>query len=173
MIKTSLTILLVGIMQIAGAQTSMDELKPENYFDFWVGNWELTWDEADGKVGKGTNRIERILGEKVIKENFEARSGSMKGFTGKSYSVYNPQSGEWKQTWVDNQGAYLDFEGEINGEKRIFKRKFTTPEGQEVMQRMVFYDIKENSFIWDWEVSQDNGETWQLQWRISYERTEE
>lgn len=152
------------------AQTSLSELEPEAYFDFWLGTWDLTWEDADGKTAHGTNKIERVLDGKVIKENFEAHSGAYKGFTGKSYSVYQPRFGTWKQTWVDNQGGYLDFIGEFDGNQRIFKRTGTNPQGKEILQRMKFYDITEDSLTWDWEISEDNGQTWQLKWRIFYER---
>lgn len=155
------------------AQSGLSELEPEQYFDFWLGTWELTWEDADGNQGRGTNHIERVLEGNVIKENFEALSGAYEGFVGKSYSVYKSRTGEWKQTWVDNSGDYLDFTGEFEGDKRIFKREGINPEGEEILQRMVFYDITENSLTWDWKISEDNGETWQLRWRIFYERAEQ
>ncbi len=139
-------------------------------FDFWIGKWDLTW-TIKQKVEKGKNKIKRILNDYVIKEDFEAKEGSLKGFRGKSWSVYNPKTKEWKQTWVDSQGAYLDFVGEIKGDKRIFKRTFTN-NGKTVMQRMVFFNIKENNFDWNWESSLDNGKTWKLQWQIHYTRAE-
>lgn len=159
-------------MHTANAQTSISELEPEEYFDFWLGEWELTWEDGDGTTAHGTNRVERVLDGKVIKENFEAYSGAYEGFKGKSYSVYQSQFGSWKQTWVDNSGGYLDFSGEFDGNKRIFKREGMNPQGQEILQRMVFYDVAEDSMTWDWEISEDNGETWQLRWRIFYERVE-
>jgi len=155
---------------IVYGQMEIDELNPEEYFDFWVGTWELTWEDADGTTARGTNHIERVLDGKVIKENFEAHSGAYKGFTGKSYSVYNPRSGEWKQTWVDNSSGYLNFTGEFDGNKRIFKRKGINPQGKELLQRMVFNQITENSLTWDWEISENGGDSWQLRWRIFYER---
>lgn len=146
------------------------ELPPDQYFDFWIGNWDLTWKDSDGSTGTGKNNISRILGDKVILENFEGLTGQNKGFIGKSWSVYNPRTNEWKQTWVDNQGAYLDFNAEFNGDKRIFIRSFTGPNGNEIWQRMVFKDIQENSFTWDWESSTDGAKSWELKWRINYKR---
>jgi hypothetical protein len=157
-------------VSLVQAQNDLSELNPEEYFNFWLGEWKLTWEDADGTTANGTNHIEKVLDGAVIKENFEAHSGSFEGYKGKSYSVYNPQSGQWHQTWVDNNGGYLDFRGEIEGNKRIFKRKGLNPMGEEILQRMVFYDITENSLTWDWEISSDNGQTWQLRWRIFYER---
>lgn len=155
------------------AQSSLDELSPEQYFDFWLGTWDLTWEDADGTTASGTNRIERVLDGKVIKENFVAHSGAYEGFKGKSYSVYNFRTDQWKQTWVDNNGDYLDFKGEFEGDKRMFMRKGINPQREEILQRMVFYDITQNSLTWDWEISEDGGETWQLRWRIFYKRAEE
>lgn len=154
------------------AQTTPDELAPEDWFDFWLGTWDLTWEDADGTLAKGSNRIERILDGQVIKEHFKALSGVYEGFEGESYSVYNSRTGEWKQTWVDSNGSYLDFTGEFEDSNRIFKREGTAPDGQDILQRMAFYDITENSFTWDWEVSEDNSNTWKLRWRIFYERAD-
>lgn len=74
---------------------------------------------------------------------------------------------------MDNNRGYLEFTGEFNGDKRIFKRKGVNPQGKRILQRMVSYDITENSMTRDWEISEDNGQTWQLRWRIFYERVEQ
>jgi len=169
----TIAVCLIVSIQCAIGQAAIKELQPSAYFDFWIGEWELRWQSADGTTEHGTNTIERILSNKVIKENFEATSGQMKGYIGKSYSVYNPKTGEWKQTWVDNQGAYLDFTASFSGNKRIFKRKTADSLGNDIIQRMVFYDISEDSFMWDWQQSTDNGKSWQLMWKIAYRRVGE
>lgn len=152
------------------SQSSTVEISPEEYFDFWIGEWNLTWTEPDSSTGTGINKVERILGGAVIKENFEGLTGSSAGYIGKSYSVYKQRTGEWKQTWVDNTGDYLDFTGEFEDDVRIFTRSGTDQEGELVLQRMVFYNIQPDSFTWDWESSRDNGSTWSIDWRIRYER---
>lgn len=152
------------------AQTDITELSPEQYFDFWVGSWDLSWKTSDGTIETGTNHIEKILDGSVIQENFEATSGRMKGYKGKSVSIYEKRSNMWRQTWVDNQGSYIDLTGKIDGNKRIFMTKTTDSDGNNVLKRMIFYDINPDSFTWDWESSADNGKTWTLQWRIQYKR---
>lgn len=152
------------------AQTSTAEIEPDKYFDFWLGTWDLTWEDADGSIAYGTNHIERILDGNVIMENFEALSGAYEGFKGKSYSVYNSDLNKWHQTWVDNDGAYLDFSGDFKEDKRIFKREGINPYGDKILQRMIFYNITDSTFTWDWEVSGDNGISWDLRWRIFYRR---
>jgi hypothetical protein len=111
-----------------------------------------------------------ILGGKVLEENFKILSGKNKGFIGQSYSVYHSPSGKWKQAWVDNQGGYFDFDGSKNGDRVFFSTSPVERNNSIIVQRMVFYDIHENSFTWDWELSKDGGESWNLQWRIFYTR---
>ncbi|MEX0649150.1 MAG: DUF1579 family protein [Balneolaceae bacterium] len=166
------SVVLLSQVDPVSGQNRLDNTEPEHYFDFWLGEWELTWQNEDGTTATGSNTIERILDGHIIREKFKAMTGDMAGFTGESYSAYNAGTGEWKQTWVDNQGAYLDFTGEISGDKRIFKRNALSPEGDEFLQRMVFYNISEQSLTWDWETSQDDGQTWQLRWRIHYQRVD-
>lgn len=165
-------IILVGQPGPILGQAGSGNKSPEHAFDFWLGDWELTWQNEDGTTATGKNRVRRILSGQVIEENFKALTGDMAGFEGKSYSVYNPQNGEWKQTWVDNEGSYLDFTGDITGGNRIFHRTTVTADNNRLLQRMVFYNITKDSLTWDWERSEDEGETWQLMWRIHYRRSE-
>ena len=144
------------------AQTEMDS----SSFDFWVGEWDVSWTNAGGTMGKGKNKIVKILDGKVIQENFEDETG----FKGTSISVFNPAQKKWHQAWADNQGGYFDFEGEQAGDKKMFKTKIRETNGKKYVQRMVFYDIKPQSITWDWEKSEDGGITWSLQWRIYYKK---
>lgn len=138
-------------------------------FDFWIGEWKGTWKNPDGSESHATNSVTRYLGGKVIKEHFVILDGRTKGFIGESYSVFEKRSREWKQTWVDNGGGYIDLTGDLDGDTRIFKRSFQN-NGKTMMARMRFYDIKPDSFMWDWESSADEGKTWTLNWRIHYTR---
>ena len=131
--------------------------------DFWVGTWDLTW-EGDKK---GTNKISRELGDCVILENFNG--GDSMTLRGMSVSTYNPGTGKWYQTWVDNDGTYLDFVGGMQGDKMILSRSVTR-EGKTLKQRMVFHDIKPDSLTWDWQRSTDQGKTWENLWTIQYQR---
>ncbi len=140
-------------------------------YDFWIGNWEVSWPEADGKTGKGTNLIEATLDGTVIQENFKITEGQSKGFKGTSVSVYNPNTKVWKQAWADNQGGYFDFTG---GEDEEGDPTFITAvrmtDTSAVVQRMVFKDISESGFVWDWEGSRDGGKTWKTNWQITYKK---
>ena len=62
------------------AQTSIDDLPPEEFYDFWVGEWDASWDEPEGKKGKGVNVITKDLDQKVIRESFQILEGQSAGF---------------------------------------------------------------------------------------------
>jgi len=72
-----------------------------NQFDFWIGEWDLTWIDKEGNT----------------------------------------------QTWVDNQGGYLEFEEGMEEEKMILSRTIEN-EGNTIQFRMVFHNIAEDSFLW-------------------------
>lgn len=132
-------------------------------FDFWLGEWAVTW----GEGGSGTNRIQAILDGCVVREEFDGRPSIE--LRGTSVSCYHERQGVWKQTWVDNQGNYLDFTGGWeDGEMRL--QRETTIEGVRTLQRMVWFNIRADELDWNWERSRDGGETWEVLWHIHYRR---
>ena len=86
-------------------------------------------------------------------------------------SSYDRKHNRWQQTWVDNNGGYLDFVGGWTGDKMILWRNAVTDSGT-IIQRMVWYDIGKNSLEWKWEKSADGGANWQTLWQIHYKRKE-
>ena len=132
-------------------------------FDFWAGDWDLSW----GEDSKGTNVIRKIMDGCVVEERFDG--GISTPLRGMSVSTFNAHTGRWHQTWVDNQGSYLDFAGEFRDGRMILQRPATI-DGQAVLQRMVWYNIDSNQLDWNWERSDDVGETWQVLWQIHYVR---
>ena len=159
-------LLLLLFLPISALSAENKEPPIDSLFDFWVGEWDLSWTAANGTVGKGTNKIDKILDGKVIEEKFSAANG----YKGRSLSVYNPQSKQWRQTWTDNRGGYLSFIGESDKDRRIFKTEPAEVNGKTVIQRMVFHSIEKDSFTWEWMTSQDDGGTWKTTWLISYIR---
>lgn len=147
------------------------EANPAAALDFWLGTWTVRWETAEGETQEGANTITRILDGKVIHESFDA-SAAMK-YRGESVTVYDAKAGIWKQTWVDSQGAYLDFEGGPEDDRFILRRQFVRPDGVEVENRMVFHDLSPDAFVWDWEGRRVGTEDWTLLWRIHYTRQKE
>ncbi|HMG90901.1 MAG TPA: hypothetical protein VK589_12625 [Chryseolinea sp.] len=165
--KSTVLILLITTLFYSPIVAQEDD---KTWFDFWVGKWEGSWTESDGKIGRGTNTITRTLDNTVIQENFKVDEGTSKGYLGTSISVYNPQKKTWHQGYADNQGSYFNLIGERQGDRRIFRTEMIQRGEKRIFQRMVFYDITENTMVWDWESTQDGGKTWTLNWRINYKR---
>ncbi len=133
-------------------------------FDFWLGTWDATW----GDNGCGHNRIQRAFDGFVIHEQFESFDESP--LHGMSVSVYNPRFERWHQTWVDNQGSYLDFVGGWQDDRMILTRRIVY-NNKPIQQRMIWYNITSDAFDWQYERSDDDGATWSVTWQILYTRS--
>ena len=161
-----LWLLLAASMSLQAQTTMNPSPQPADLFDFWVGDWDVSWSSADGSTGRGRNRVAKVLDGSVIEENFEETpDGKTPPLKGRSLSV-RQKSGIWKQAWADNQGGYFSLTGQVDGDKRIF----ITDAVQGVAQRMVFHSIRKDSLTWDWERSDDGGKAWKRLWRIEYRR---
>ena len=130
--------------------------------DFWIGDWDATWDG-----GSGRNVVSRELAGRVVVECFEAAGDEP--FSGMSLSVEDTVSGRWRQTWADSGGSYWTF---VGGPQVDGTFVFATPgpvDADQVFKRMVFSDIAADSFDWRWEFSPD-GQSWVQRWGIRYAR---
>lgn len=146
--------------------------RPEfRQFDFWLGDWDCTSIDTDstGAEIKSVmhNRITVILDSCVIKEEFDGRPASP--LRGQSFSTFDIRLGKWRQVWVDNTGAYLDFVGEKKDGMMDLRRTVTRHDST-FIQRILYKDITPDGFTWQWERSDDNGETWRVLWTLLYTR---
>jgi Protein of unknown function (DUF1579) len=175
-IFNAVLILLLSALSVLSQQSAEPAAPPapctaaeQKQLDFWVGEWDLTWPgQKAGETGHGTNSIRRILDGCVVQETFSG--GDSMHLRGTSVSIFDSTAGKWKQTWVDNEGGYLDFVGELKDDKMILQREAMRNDGTKVLQRMVFKNIGPNELDWSWEASRDGGKTWQVQWPIHYKR---
>ena len=158
--------------------TRMSETSPPcqspgaSQFDFWIGEWALTWPAEQtggdaGSLGSGTNKIEKMFGNCVVSENFATSDGR---YQGHSLSVYDARSELWRQTWVDTSGAYLSFTGQFHGSQMELRTESREQEGEVVVNRMVFREITDDSIRWEWQMSRDQGANWNDIWTIDYAR---
>jgi hypothetical protein len=122
-------------------RAEVEHLDEAHQFDFWLGEWDLTWDGG----GRGSNTISRILDGQVIQEQFTAfpTSSDDKPFQGLSLSVFVPELSKWRQTWVDSDGSYMEFVGSFDNGKMALSMERTV-NGQPATYRMVFYNVAES-----------------------------
>ena len=152
---------------LAGAAHAAPCDSPEaRQFDFWVGDWDLSYVQ-EGKRLHSRNRITKGFGGCVVLEEFTGKPGIE--LEGRSVSVYDRGAKRWKQTWVDNEGSYLDFTGGWQDGRMVLQRE-AERDGKRFLQRMVFEDIRADALKWLWQRSPDGGATWVTQWEIEYRR---
>jgi hypothetical protein len=170
----TLAVLMFACTTSAHPNSTTAQPKPcsepeQKQLEFWVGEWDLTWPGNNaGETAHGTNSIRRILGGCIVEENFSG--GDAMHLRGRSVSIFDATAGKWKQTWVDNEGGYLDFAGEFKDGQMVLSREAVRPDGAKRVQRMVFKNITHDEFDWSWEGSKDGGKTWTVVWPIHYKR---
>lgn len=161
----------VSAQSDSGQAQSACDTPEASQFDFWLGEWNChsSYQDSSGADIPYTvhNSIQRVLGGCVIEENFD---GSSIGLIGRSLSVFDTEMNKWRQTWVDNNGSYMEFVGEFADGVMTLGRTVSKGDSSYI-QRMRFTEITDSSFIWFWERSNDGGESWKIQWRLDYERT--
>jgi hypothetical protein len=132
-------------------------------FDFWLGTWRGTWQDGERSA---MNTITKEYGGHVVVERFAADEPET--LRGLSVSVFDARDTCWKQTWVDDNGSYLDFRGGFEGDAMVLSRQLL--DGAVVVtQRMVWHDIEESRFLWAWQRTRAGAE-WETLWAIAYER---
>lgn len=159
-LSLTIAILLLTTMDLA-AQTSQNAASPKpctiegskhRQFDFWVGDWDV---KVGGKQA-GTNEVKLILGDCVVFENWTGAGG----MNGKSFNFFNRNTGKWNQTWVDDRGGALEFQGELIDGAMRFRGETRDAKGALIMQKLSFFPLAEKQVRQLWESSTDDGKTW-------------
>lgn len=136
--------------------------------DFWVGTWDLEYDQPDGSVGTAVNIITRDdIGDCAITEAFSMPNG----YRGRSWSTFDPNVGQWRQMWIDNQGGTFTLVGgPVAGEDHIFELKTVNPVGAgRTLHRMIWEDVTPGSLVWRWQAATEDG-GWVDRWVLRYRR---
>jgi hypothetical protein len=108
--------------------------------------------------------VTRELDGHVIVERFHGRPGVE--LRGMSVSVWSSETRGWRQTWVDSEGGYLDFDGSFEDGRMDLRRGAAGGE----LRRMLWHDITPDSLAWEWQRSADDGATWETLWHVDYRR---
>lgn len=100
-------------------------------FDFWVGEWQV-FDHNQG-FPVGSSKIEKLVGDCVIYENWTDSQSS-----GKSFNYFDPSINKWRQNWVSQNGAVIWYTGEIKDGKMEYEGERIPPNGKIVKTRVTF-----------------------------------
>ena len=90
---------------------------------------------------------------------------------GHSVSMYRPGLKQWRQNWVDDQGGYFDLVGgPVTGGDHIFVFENKRVTDKQQFQRMIWQDVKPDSFVWRWQNRVKDSDPWKDSWVIHYRR---
>jgi hypothetical protein len=133
-------------------------------FDFWVGEWDV-----QNTLGQpaGTSSIQQILEGCIILENWTGQNG----YSGKSFNLYNKESGKWEQIWVDSMGAITKYEGRLTRDGVLeYHYESTQPNGTKMEHRLTFFKLDPDRVRQFSETSMDEGKTWTTEYDLTYIR---
>jgi hypothetical protein len=115
----------------------------------------------------GTSRITSILDGCVLHERWSGGGGS----NGESFNIFDQTTGKWHQTWVDNGGLVIHFDGGLSPQgAMILEGPGRSPKGEPARSRMTFTPRPDGSVRQHWEYSTDNGASWSTSFDGIYRR---
>ena len=161
--KKAVVLLLLALTgRCVQAQTPAPcDTEGHRQFHFWVGDWAV-YDTSGVQVGE--NRVDLILNDCVLAENWTASAGS----EGKSFNSYDPSTNTWSQTWVDGAGSTLSFKGHWKEDRMVFMGQGHNHQGP-IYYRMNFIPQEDGSVVQHWAASSDLDE-WQTLFYGIYRR---
>jgi tetratricopeptide (TPR) repeat protein len=140
---------------------------PENrQFDFWLGEWNV--ETTQGGVPAGESRIELILGDCVVQENWQSNGNP---YSGKSYNTYNAALKRWEQYWVDNSAGNIFFYGGLkDGAMDYWTDEIPQPAGPPLKRHLQFFQLGPDKVRQFSQGSTDGGKTWKPEYDFTYVR---
>jgi tetratricopeptide (TPR) repeat protein len=136
-------------------------------FDFWIGEWDVV--TSEGANPAGTSKIELILGDCVIQENWTS-IGNV-GYQGKSFNIYNPDLNRWEQFWNDNAGGMIHFYGGFrDGVMHFWTDEIPLKDGTKLKRHLQFIPSGEDKVRQFSQGSTDGGKTWKVEYDFVYTR---
>jgi tetratricopeptide (TPR) repeat protein len=141
--------------------------KENRQLDFWLGEWDVS--TTQGGVPAGTSKIELILEDCVVQENWKSMSSP---YSGKSYNIYDAALKRWEQYWVDNVGGNIFFHGELakDGVMDYWTDDIPQSGGPALRRHLQFIPMGPDKVRQFSRGSTDAGKTWNVEYDFTYVR---
>lgn len=146
----------------------------ERQFDFWLGEWDVQNRHLNGgqwqETGTARALIQAVADGKAILEQWEGTARTpLHGF---SVRTYDDQLDKWVivLNWHGGQpSSFSQMHGEFGEDRGEFFPPGSGPKGV----RFTFSKPRPGSCQWDQAVSSDGGQTWNMNWVMSFTRRED
>lgn len=132
---------------------------PWRQLDFWVGTWDV-YDRSGNLVGH--SRIERILGDCVVLENWKGSS------EGKSWNTWNAARKRWEQSWVDSSASPVFFTGQLDSGVMVYHSDQPQPDGKPYERKLTFTPLPGKRVRQFSQGTADAGKTWTTEYDLIY-----
>jgi hypothetical protein len=132
-------------------------------FDFWLGDWTVSY---PGAPGGSTSKVSLSLDKCLVVESWDGG----KGHKGENMFAYSSDDKSWHGMFADNQGRVHVFEGKLAAGTAEFYGPGRNANGASVLNRIRVVRVNANKVEQSWEKSNDNGATWNMEFRGEYSR---
>jgi len=122
-------------------------------FDYWVGKWV---GRIPAGFKAGDNEIVKTSRGCVLEQTWDG----VFGLTGRSYSYYEPASGQWVQTWIGQGGTPATMRGGLKNGAMTLEGRLPGPNGLVRPIRTAWIPNDDGSITVLTEDSPDEGRTW-------------
>jgi hypothetical protein len=161
----------VALIVSSTAAQSADLAKPCDAkefraFDFWIGEWRVTWKTPQGQPAQARNSIRRVLDGCAIEEHWQGDDGS----EGKSLTFFDPAAKRWHQTYVDKTAQPLMLEGNFENESLVLTGKYDQGGGFTTFHKITWTPLA-GGVRQHWQQSA-NGRSWDTVFDGTYERVD-
>ena len=134
-------------------------------FDFWVGEWDVRPTGHPEAKAHQHSSIQRILGGCVIFEDYAYEGGQ---YEGKSFNIFDVNSGKWHQTYVDSTGTSHEWDGEVRDNVMYYVGANLTAEGGRSWDKITYFKLDNGHVRHLSQRSKDGGKTWDTYFDADY-----
>lgn len=127
-------------------------------FDFWLGEWTVLR-AADESGDEAFSSISQIMQGCALQERYHTTAG----YSGESLNWYDPELMQWRQTWVDVSGTVLQLSGGLNeqGQMVLSGNNRRDERDKPLIDRISWTPYDDGTVVQQWDISRDNGVTWE------------
>jgi hypothetical protein len=155
------SLILASLLVVTHAFPTFPQDKPENDFDYLLGDWEFTASQPEYPHFVGRWSAVRLVEGQILDEYrvLDDKGGTV--YVTMTVRNYNKQAKRWELVSADAGGGLLDFgTAQRAGNEMHIEQRFGVAAGKPSLWRIRYYNIQPNSFSWIADRSTDDGKMW-------------
>ncbi len=152
---------VIALLIATHAYPTFTQDKPENDFDYLLGDWEFTASQPDYPKFEGRWSAVRLADGQILDEYRVLDGHGGTAYVTTTLRNYNRNARRWELIGADAGDGLLDF-GTANrvGNEMHIEQRFGVAGGKPSIWKIRYYNIQPTSFSWIADRSTDEGQTW-------------